>query len=372
MYSLFNSPTPFNPATNRITGWNETRRAVLDEMNRLALYYNQTAAWTKNQNTLNKIIHSLDVPPNEDKNYIAEVARAEFAEKVSLFGLFSSIVTSKIQPYPQFYHQGCMEILVYDDSYFDANACKGNWRHLEPVKILDHPFDDINLGIPDFRYKSDIARTGYIIISINVAMLIVQFHYWVESLNQAPEDIEASVAQFIMRYPLFNAVKSQTDIAIRNRLFRIYNNEPVSKFLKVHPVMVRDTSRLVDMGLRNACEHLKNKSLTYVELLNQIPAVFYENQYQVLKLPNIAATRPVKWALDLTRVRTLHNLLRYEQGLGNNPVSEGNTMNISAPRNLQTRAFVKRKLINMEGSQAIPIQLDPDSRQLIDDLKRWL
>ena len=372
MYSLFNSPIVFNPALNKVSGWNETRRAVLDEMNRLAIYYNQTAAWSKNQNVLNQILNTLDISPNKDKNYVAEMARNDFADKIGMFGLFSSTITSKIQPLPQFYNQGSMEVLVYDDSYFDANLARMNWKHLEPVKILDHPFDDVNLGLPDFNYRADINRHGLIIISINVAMLIVQFHYWVESLTKAPADLEVAKAQFIMRYPLFNAIKSQTDIAIRNRFFRLYNNEPVSKFLKVHPVMIRDISRLMDNSLRNTCHHLKNKSLTYNELLQQIPAVMYDNQYQVLKLPDIAATRPIKWALDLTRLRTIHNLLRYEQALPNGSIVEAASATSTAPRNLHTRAYIKRKLYNLENAQAIPIQLDLDTKQLITDLGSWL
>lgn len=372
MFSLFNSPIVFNPALNKVNGWNETRRAVLDEMNRLANYYNYTAAWSKNQNTLNQIINTLDIPPNKDKNYVAEMARNDFEDKVGMFGLFSSLITSKLQPISQFYTPGNMEVMVYDDSYFDANQAAGNWKHLEPVRILDHPFDDVNLSLPDFKYRADIGREGLIIISINVAMLIVQFHYWVESLDRAPADVEIAKAQFLMRYPLFNAIKSQTDIAIRNRFFRLYNNEPVSNFLKVHPVMIRDISRLIDNSLRNVCHTVRSKSLTYAELLQQIPAIIYDNQYQVLKLPDIAPTRSVKWALDFTRLRTIHNLLRYEQGLPNGSIVEATQISSTAPRNLHTRAYIQRKLYNLENAQGVPIQLDLDTKQMIADVRSWV
>lgn len=372
MFSLFNSPIVFNPALNKVSGWNETRRAVLDEMNRLANFYNNTAAWSRNQNTLNQIINTLDVPPNKDKNYVAEMARSDFEDKVGMFGLFSALITSKLQPISQFYTPGNMEVMVYDDSYFDANRAAGNWKHLEPVKILDHPFDDVNLSLPDFNYRADIGREGLIIISINVPMLIVQFHYWVESLDKTPADLEVTKAQFLMRYPLFNAIKSQTDIAIRNRFFRLYNNEPVSNFLKVHPVMIRDISRLIDNSLRNVCHSVRSKSLTYTELLQQIPAIIYDNQYQVMQLPDIVPTRPVKWALDLTRIRTIHNLLRYEQSLPNGSVVTPVLASSTAPKNLQTRAYIKRKLQILENSQAIPIQLDLDTKQLMAEVQSWV
>ena len=372
MYSLFNSPIIFNPGLNRVSGWNETRRLVLDEMNRLALHYNQTSAWSKNQNILNQILTTVDIAPNKDKNYVAENARDEFADKVGIFGLFSSTVSSRIQPISQFYNSSNIEILVYDDTYFDANVAKMNWQHLEPVKILDHPFDDVNLGLPDYNYRSEINRNGLIIISINVAMLVVQFHYWVESLTEVPKDIENAKAKFIMRYALFNAIKSQTDIAIRNRFFRIYNNEPVSKFLKVHPVAIRDISKLMDASLRNTCHHLKNKSLTYAEILQQVPAVIYENQLQVLKLPDITATRSVKWALDLTRLRAVHNLLRYEINLPNGSVVEANNFSSNAPRNLAIRAYIKRRIQLLYNEQSIPIQLDLDTKAMLGEVKSWV
>lgn len=368
MYSLFNQPIVFNPALNKVTGWNETRRNVLEEMNRLAKFYNYTAQWSRNTNVINRILDTLDISPDKDKDFVAQVTREEFADKIGMFGLFSSTITSRIQPHAQFYNQSCLEVLVYDDSYFDANKLKGNWQHLEPIKVLDHPFDDVNLSIPNFNYQSSGNNSGLVFISINVAMLMVQYHCWVESLTEVVPDISTAKAQFIMRFPIFNAMKSHMDISIRNRFFKLYNNEPVSNFLKIHPVMLRDYSKLMDNALRNACAVVKNKSMTYNEILQQIPAISYENQLQVLKLPEISPTRPVKWALDLTRMRTINNLLRYEDGLSN-----GSAINTSAmPRNLQTRAFIKRKLLNMRNAQVIPIALDLATTEMIEQVEDYL
>lgn len=372
MYSLFNQPIVFNPALNKVTGWNETRRAVLEEMNRLAKFYNYTAQWSRNTNVLNQILESLDISPNKDKDYVARMTREDFSSKIGIFGLFSSTITSRIQPFAQFYNQSCLEVLVYDDSYFDANQAKANWQHLEPVKILDHPFDDINLSIPNFNYQSSGNNSGLVFISINVAMLMVQYHCWVESLTEVVPDITTAKAQFIVRYPLFNAMKSHMDISIRNRFFKLYNNEPVSNFLKIHPVMLRDFSRLMDNALRNACAHVRSKSLTYAELLQQIPAVSYENQMQVLKLPDIAPTRSVKWALDFTRLRTIHNLIRYENSLPNGSVVQAASLTSTAPRNLQTRAFIKRKILNMRQASAVPIALDLATTEMLEDIEAWL
>lgn len=372
MYTLFNQPIVFNPALNKVTGWNETRRNVLEEMNRLAKFYHYTAQWSRNTNVINRILDTLDVSPNKDKDYVAQLAREEFAPKIGLFGLFSSTITFRIQPLAQFYNQSCLEVLIYDDSYFDANKAKGNWQQLEPIKVLDHPFDDINLSIPNFDYQSSGNNSGLVFISINVAMLVVQYHYWVESLTEAVPDITTAKAQFIMRYPIFNTIKSHMDISIRNRFFKLYSNEPVSNFLKVHPVMLRDYSRLLDNALRNVCATIRDRSLTYNELLQQIPAVSYENQLQVLKLPEITPTRPVKWALDLTRIRTIHNLLRYEDEKKTGSLIKANLNTSTSPRNLHTRAFIKRKLISMKGSQAIPIALDLATTEMIASVEDYL
>lgn len=372
MYSLFNQPIVFNPALNKVSGWNETRRTVLEEMNRLAKFYQYTAQWSRNTNVINRILSSLDISPNKDKDYVAELTRESFADKIGMFGLYSSTITTRIQPTAQFYNQSCLEVLIYDDSYFDANKAKANWRQLEPIKILDHPFDDINLSFPDFNYKSTGNNSGLVFININVAMLVVQYHCWVESLQQEVPDISTATAQFIMRYPLFNAIKSHMDISIRNRFFKIYNNEPTSNFLKVHPVMLRDFSKLMDNSLRNVCVSVRSKSLTYNELLQQIPAVSYENQLQVLKLPDISPTRPVKWALDFTRLRTIYNLLRYEDTLQNSSDLKAPLISSVAPRNLATRAFIKRKLQNLRNAQAVPIALDLATVELIEDIEAYL
>ena len=136
--------------------------------------------------------------------------------------------------------------------------------------------------------------------------------------------------------------------------------------------MLRDFSRLLDNSLRNACAQIRDKSLTYDALLQQIPAISYENQLQVLKLPDIAPTRPVKWALDFTRIRTLHNLIRYENELSTGSVIQADLQTSNAPRNLHTRAFIKRKLLNMRQASAVPIAIDFGTSQLLDDLDQWL
>lgn len=369
MYSLFNSPPLFNPGLNKVTGWNETRRAVLDEMNKLARHYRFTSQWSRNTNVLNRILEALDISPHKDKNYVAQMAREDFSQMVAQHGMYSSIVTTRNPPVSQFYNQQCLELVVYDDSYFDANAAKANWGDLEPVKILEHPFDDIHLSLPDDNYRSLNNQQGLAIISINVAMLVVQFHYWVEAQTGLTNDVGGQTAQFITRYPIFNAMKSHLDIAIRNRLFRLYNNEQVSNFLKVHPVAIRDYSQLLDNSLRNLCKVLRESSMTYDEILTHIPAVSYENQRQVMMLPKIAPTRSVKWVLDMTRIRTIHNLLRYENDLIANPQVG---VASKAPRNVDTRAYIKRRLAIMANDRPISTPLDADTMLMIESIRASL
>ncbi len=371
MYNLFNSPIAFNPALNRVTGWNQTRGVVLDEMNKLAKHYRFSAQWSRNSNVLNQILTAIDVTPNVDKNYVAECVREDFSSLVGTFGFYSSITTTRNPPISQFYNNNCLELLVYDDSWFDANAAKANWQQLEPIKILEHPFDDINLSIPNDRYSNPSAQKGLAIISVNVAMLIVQFHYWVESIKEFRDDIETTQGQFLTRFPLFNAMKTHLDISIRNRFFKLYNNEPVSNFLKIHPVAIRDYSQLLDNALRNACQVLRTKAMTFDEVLRQIPAISYENQRQVMVLPEITPTRSVKWVLDLTRLRTIYNLLKYESSRLT-PAQQQVSGTAYMPRNLDTRAYIKRKLLILANDRPINIPLDLETMALFEKVTSLL
>jgi hypothetical protein len=365
MYNLFNSPTLFNPALNRVTGWNQTRGVVLDEMNKLAKHYRVSAQFSRNQNVLNQILTTVDVSPNTDKNYVAECVREDFSSLVGTFGFYSSITTTRNPPISQFYNNNCLELLVYDDSWFDANAVKGNWQQLEPIKVLEHPFDDINLNMPNNHFQSSLPQKGLAVISVNVAMLIVQFHYWVESIKEFTGDVTTTQAQFLVRYPMFNAMKSHLDISIRNRFFKLYNKEPVSNFLKIHPVAIRDYSQLLDNALRNVCQTLRTKNLTYEEVLLQIPAISYDNQRQVMVLPEITPTRSVKWVLDLTRLRTIYNLLSYEASKMTD-VQKQQPGTSFAPRNLDTRAYIKRRLIILNNDRPINVPLDLETTSLFE------
>lgn len=371
MYNLFNSPIAFNPALNRVTGWNQTRTVVLDEMNKLAKHYRFSAQWSRNTNVLNQILSAIDVTPNADKNYVAECVREDFSSLVGTFGLYSSITTSRNPPVSQFYNNNCLELLVYDDSWFDANAHKGDWQQLEPIKVLEHPFDDINLSMPNNHFNNTGGEKGLAIISINVPMLIVQFHYWVESLKEFKDDIETTQGQFLIRYPIFNAMKSHLDVSIRNRFFKIYNKQPVSNFLKIHPVAIRDFSQLLDNALRNVCQVLRTKALTFDEVLMQIPAISYENQRQVTVLPEITPTRSVKWVLDLTRLRTIKNLLTYESSRLTD-VQKQVSGTAYTPRNLDTRAYIKRRLQVMANDRPINVPLDLGTMTLFEQVTTLL
>lgn len=357
MYNLFNSRNIFNRPVTNIPGWSTTRRAILDELNKLAQYYRISSEFLPNQHVLCKILLGLDVPMHKDKAYVAEIARNEFNAQASLLGIYTSYTASKSSPLPVFYNSNCSEFIISDDSLFDINYAVYNWKNLEPIKIIEHPFDDLNFAIPNGQYGSLTGR-GLAVISINVPMLFVQFQRWYETCKQEFGDkpLDTTAAIFLRRYPLFNALKSQTDICLRNRLCRLYSGAAVSPFARVHKgVAINDLTAAVDRSLLAVVATLKTKAFNFEDIAQQFPAVNYETQAQSLILPDIVPTRPVKWIMDLSRVPFLLWLMQYNSDYTNF-------------RNIEYQTYIKRKLILMNNDRQILATLNNTIKQQLADL----
>lgn len=318
MHNLFNNPRLFNAGVQTLPGWNNARQAMYDELNKLARYFRDSSEWILNTHALVKLLKSDTTPLYDNADTTLEIARNRWLEDAELFGISTPYRRVTSVPNNIAYPNNINEYLVLDDSIPLGNEIKTRWQYLEPIRVLDHPYADLNLSIPNSRFIGDPVNGNKAYICINIPVLILQYRLW-QKYEADRNGLEIDNPQiFLARYPLFNIVNSHMDIVLRNRFILHYNQvEPAPfKRLRVGGVAVNDTSHYVDRALLHAVKIVTSGKLAFTELNQQIPQLSYANVAQTLILPEMSYTRSVRWVYDASRLNWLTFLAQYHQDHG--------------------------------------------------------
>lgn len=313
MHNLFNNPRMFNSGTQQLPGWNNARESIYNELGKLARYFRESSEWILNTHPLVKLLKSDNTPLYDNADNTLEAARSRWLGDAELFGISTPYRRATHVPNNIAYPNNVHEYLVLDDSIPLGNEIKLQWQRLEPIRVLDHPYADLNLGIPNSRFIGDPVNGNRAYICINIPVLILQYRLWQKyeaERNSIPAD---SPQIFLSRYPLFNIVNSHMDIVLRNRFIQHYNQVDPAPFkrLRVGGVAVNDTSHYVDRSLLAAVNIISSGNYTFDAINQQIPQLSYANVAQTLILPEMSYTRSVRWVYDASRLNWLAFLVEY-------------------------------------------------------------
>lgn len=353
MYEFFNQVPKQTFGSWVVPEWRYVRDGLHAELAKLEPHYRNTATPLHNSHTLVKILLTLNTPMLANRLRMADLVRQEVNSKLSNYGLISSITKGRVPDQPQFYNNNVTEFIIYDDSDFDEDDTVVNWESAEPIRVLHHPFNDVTLQIPNGKYMANNVQ-GFAVISVNIAMLLLQYRAWQEWYVSQGLPLQ-TCHYFLSRYPVFNMVKSHTDIVIRNRACDLFNKRPLAAFSRVHPVAINDYSSTIDRSLSTIMGYLDRGTYEFGKIVEIMPAIFKHNQAQVLPLPDIAPTRYVRWLMDLTRAPLLNFLIQYNQSKPNY-------------RNLEDLIQVRRRLIEIRNDREIGILLNQSTSRDLDQL----
>lgn len=315
MHNLFNDPKMFHTGTLTLPGWNNGRKAIYDELNKLSRYFRDTSQWVKNNHPLVKLLKEDDTMLYENADNTIEIARDTWLSKAEMFGISTpyrsvSHVTNNIC-----YPQNVCEYLVMDDSIPLGSDAKFNWHNLEPIRILDHPYDDLNMSIPNGKFIGTPKRGKNVFIAINIPILILQYRLWQKYEAERNGIDPESPHIFLSRYPLFNVVNSHMDIVLRNRFIAHYLDLTLEPFKQVRSggVAINDVSNYVDRSLLSAVTNICKGRYTLEEVNLHVPQLTVNNVADSLLLPEMTYTRSVRWAYDASRINWLEFLVQYNQ-----------------------------------------------------------
>lgn len=313
MYTLFNDPPLSSRGNMVIPDYLYVKGGLARNLESAISYYQQNPKAVKSNHFLVRLLQNISVPFGSSVNvYRDRVADMALTLAMSLkmtSPIYSGHVFDGV-----FYGAGVTEILIADDSYFDTTGIESNWRSLEPIKVLSHPKSDLSMDIPDGISAGD--GYGLAVLVINIPMLACQYREFRKEEERLGITDTQSVMQFLHMYPLTNLLRSHIDVSVFNRFCNSVKGVTNSSSVRNSTSYYTDYSQKLDRVHTCLAILILGKKLDFDSILLNIPLVTLDNARELLKFPNLTATRQVEWALAITRIQAISTLVQLNSKSG--------------------------------------------------------
>lgn len=282
---------------------------MLREIEKVAGYYHHHVTQVDNRHLLVRLLLSLAVSMRRSPQNYADVV-SDFAGQVcAMLHITSSLGYGRVFTPGVFYNRMTTEIIISDETPFDADAATASWQSLRPIRVLRHPFTDLSYGRCDGQYPQ--MEQGIAVIAINIPMLAIQYRAWmINEYRTNPKGIHHRTHQFVSMYPITNMLQSHTDIALFNRMSAMYRGTDVAPYRKSHPFYVIDYTDKLDDVMQKELTMLQRHPLTFAQIMESVPAISEPTLLDVMRSPYVIPTRQIKWALLLSRLPLIRFLVQ--------------------------------------------------------------
>lgn len=311
MYEIFNVDPVHKTAVPTPSRWNFIRTRLNANLDKAVEYYRHSQNFVRSKHILIKLVHGMGIPHSlEISRYYDNVFSVALTRAMSL-GMTTSISKGRIF-HGDFYGDESREIIIgYADS-FDPVWANDNWEDLSPITILRCPHSDVSFLPPNgIRHHSE---TGVSVIAVNVPLLAIQYRAFRNSEAQhaaVTGDGQRNTNQFIFNYPLTNALGSQLDCELFNRLFRTVKDEGYGVSISAkHPFfMAGFEAELTEYDIK-LLEMLGDSKADFYNIMRSIPMINVDNLFESSYLPSSVPTRQIEWAYSVARLPTIEFLFR--------------------------------------------------------------
>jgi hypothetical protein len=357
MYYLFFKRSPIQYGTIKLQEIDYLRRLYERELGNVVSYYHNSVYYLKNTHILVRMLKHIDIPFHYDADRFIEIARARAPYVSNVFKLTSDINYGKMFD-GKFYGPGNDEIIIYDENYINPYKAERNYRNIKAVNVVLHPQANLELLLPNGKINS--TEVGLSVIRVDLALLAFQYRAFILDRMSYNNDSDGLVENhFIHKYVLPNMLYKQLDIAIMNRMMNLFYGAPMDDTLFRHPFLVGDYSAKLDKGLLGIIKLLKNRKIKYEFMLQMIPGISEPDMQYVLKLPDVAMTRQINWAMMISRLKIIKFLI----DLGGKEAVRYNKMDIA-----NLKIYLRRLMNEQVLLQVVKDDLLYDSSVIIDEI----
>lgn len=333
-YELFKHPDTVDRGDLQMGGFAQVKQALVKNLEDLSAYYSNHNYNVPNEHLIVKMLLSLSSSMDKSNvDYVNSVYDL-LARICPHFKITSPTSYGVIHDKGQFYNLETSEIYISDERIFDISSAAANWTKLRPIRILYHPFTDTGIGRLNGKYETQ--ETGYVVISINIPMLALQYKMWVENERDFNGSVAGRTHQFVSKYPITNMMYSHLDWVLFNRMNAIYFGDELAPYTHEHPIKLLDVTDKLDDVLSKELAVLLRKPMSFDEMANGIPMITSKNLRSLARPPHGAVTRQYKWAVAMARLPLLRFMV--------NVAKESNaTQNRSYTNRLRTQLNVLKQ-----------------------------
>lgn len=282
-------------------------------INRVMNYFRDGDFFVNNDHLLVKLLKTLPHPQGDDVRRWYYQAQ-DLSEGISgLHGIINA-QNGRADISQNLFMGGIGEILVEVSRPITMNLRLEDWMNTDAIICLYHPYTDMRPRPLDGKEFQRPIMGDYAVIGIDIALLYVQYHLWRREI--APklykEGKQPSIHKWVYQYPLVTAMKSYLDMAMFNRFLCYYKGlTPTSSSERAKiPASYVDFTDKIDECLKIQIETLKNKKLSYPQILSNIPLLLKDNAFEFFKLEPAYLTRQLRWCYLAARIEVVEFLLR--------------------------------------------------------------
>lgn len=307
MLSLFNEDFFHRARIYNIPNETVLKRRYTEDYSKLHSYLLARKFILPNDHILVKLIKSVNVSFKRDLYDYVETLRDVAPDLESMLKITSPhnffLPTYK----SNFYNSKCAEVLISISEDFDIAEATKHWKNLEPLRVISHPYTDLSYTPLVGKYVSSNA-SGMAYIFIDIPKLMFQYRMWIREQLKAKQVI-GDIGKFLIDYPLFNLMKSHTDVAMFNRVHNVLRGKESDRYNSKIGMATLDNTKYAQAAAEVFVAQIIRSPIRFDEIIQNMPTVFNADYLNVIKLPDIAHTRQVKTVLLGARLKLFEFLL---------------------------------------------------------------
>lgn len=310
MYQILN---PNNKGRGRrvpIQNLSTSRAVILREVQRVTSYYHKQPNLVAVDHILVRVINLLTISMKRNDYGVVDACMDRTPQVAMTLGLVHPLNSDVTGHTGHFYNNHVNEIIIaHDSDEPDYDLLKRSWYSMSAIKIITHPFADMNMHLCDGKYPSN-GEGGYAVIIIDTPMLMLQYKYWRQrAMNNGGTVDTLSARHFISQMVIPNMLLEHLDICFINRAMRSYRKQASPFRRKVHPNQIVDFSPKADEVIDQQVAALQDGQVDINDLYTMFPAMLKESWLSSIKLPDVVPNLNTTWALDMATLPYINFLL---------------------------------------------------------------
>ena len=287
---------------------NTTRLSYLinNVLSQIKTYYYTSGRYVNRPNKLVTLLNMLDIDFSDTPENIFTYLEASSSYAANTIG-FITTTNRNEKPITStaFYKSDINEYYLVSNEMIlptnDTNVLDNG------IRVLYHTIDDLFLIHPyEYEFGSNL---DYIIFSVDITKIGLGYYYWVRQQKLLNNDTDP--ARYVYTVLLTNLITDIFAWSVVNRFIRLWRFGEVPKFINLNPFNIPDYSKRLDNVLKKSINYLKtNKHRYWLEVINNIPILIFNNTGGMLRLPYILTNRRNEWSLWMSRLHIINFLLK--------------------------------------------------------------